>query len=861
MTDSYENFDIQVIATGLPRKYKLLVKYPNCQPPNGKYIDCELPPSYADLLFEPAPEGRKRWRRDPSAIREEENLLIYAAGLETVKEVGRRLFETLLPGELAGRFGAVADTGRLRLRINLTQAPELSREPWEALYRTDSETLLAIDTGAMIVRQLDPPTPPDRTPVTPPVRLLIFSAVPEGDLDVAREVANIGGRLKESIEAGLAVPFEVSLLEKATRLSLYERLRTFRPHLLHYVGHGSFERGSGWIHLHHPDDERRNDPVDAETLRDMLANHRPKLVVLNTCQGATAASTDTFGGTAQALIQRNIPYVVAMQYPVSDQVAIAFSDSLYADLARGDPVDVAVTKARNSIRILPDAESQVELITPVLYISGQADALIVPPGSAVEMPLPQSPRVAQYRPIELPASESVTLSASSAPAAGRGLTMLLGAGGAVLALVVAVGLFNPFSSGEDSANNVSTNFGADMNAVDPAENALDSIGDITHVTHSNTRAGAGPDRPSLRPPRQAGSRSLDATGVELPPRRPVEPPAPETPTPTPPPPGEQAPGPYMVVFPWQSAEITGPMAELLDNAAAAYRSMGPREVVLSGHASGNSSSAVGLGLSRRRAEAVREYLAARGVPAEVMSVEAFGESRPLVETPDGVRDPQNDRVELAFGPPRGDGVEAPAEAPELPELRLLGAPAAPGHRLLQAAADFSRREPDLRLRIVGRGGDDFEARQGLAEFVAAAARAAGVEEGRLAAQSVPGPGSGEPEAELGFVLPGAEAVRFGLDETRIDRSDDAALGRLAEWLRSRGGLRLLLRGHADSSGPAEYNEALALRRAEQAAERLAEAGIARDRITVESAGERLPSPGLGPDSARDRRVELLIIPE
>jgi outer membrane protein OmpA-like peptidoglycan-associated protein len=36
-----------------------------------------------------------------------------------------------------------------------------------------------------------------------------------------------------------------------------------------------------------------------------------------------------------------------------------------------------------------------------------------------------------------------------------------------------------------------------------------------------------------------------------------------------------------------------------------------------------------------------------------MTTEAFGEGRPLVETADGVREPQNRRVEITYGPGSG----------------------------------------------------------------------------------------------------------------------------------------------------------------------------------------------------------------
>jgi opacity protein-like surface antigen len=62
-------------------------------------------------------------------------------------------------------------------------------------------------------------------------------------------------------------------------------------------------------------------------------------------------------------------------------------------------------------------------------------------------------------------------------------------------------------------------------------------------------------------------------------------------------------------------------------------------------------------LSQRRADAVKSYLAGKGVPDAAMSTEAFGESKPLVDTADGVREPQNRRVEITFGP--GSGAGAP----------------------------------------------------------------------------------------------------------------------------------------------------------------------------------------------------------
>ncbi len=138
-------------------------------------------------------------------------------------------------------------------------------------------------------------------------------------------------------------------------------------------------------------------------------------------------------------------------------------------------------------------------------------------------------------------------------------------------------------------------------------------------------------------------------------------PLPPPPPPPPPPapveqPVVQAPvpaGPFIVFFDWDRSDITPEAASILDNAAAAYQQTGSAQVVLAGHADKSGSDQYNVGLSQRRADAVRSYLAGRGVPDGAMNTEAFGESRPLVETADGVREPQNRRVEINFGPGSG----------------------------------------------------------------------------------------------------------------------------------------------------------------------------------------------------------------
>jgi outer membrane protein OmpA-like peptidoglycan-associated protein len=113
------------------------------------------------------------------------------------------------------------------------------------------------------------------------------------------------------------------------------------------------------------------------------------------------------------------------------------------------------------------------------------------------------------------------------------------------------------------------------------------------------------------------------------------------------------PGPYIVFFEWDKSDITPEAAGILDNAISAYQNCGNAQVMLAGHADRSGAASYNVGLSQRRADSVRSYLSGRGIPDGVIASEAFGESRPRVDTADGVRELQNRRVEITYGPGSG----------------------------------------------------------------------------------------------------------------------------------------------------------------------------------------------------------------
>lgn len=151
-----------------------------------------------------------------------------------------------------------------------------------------------------------------------------------------------------------------------------------------------------------------------------------------------------------------------------------------------------------------------------------------------------------------------------------------------------------------------------------------------------------------------GGRAQPAPVAAPPPPPPAPPPPPPPPPAPPPPPQVQCnTGPFIVFFDFDRSDISPEAASILNNAATAYANCGTARVMLAGHTDKAGSARYNQGLAERRNASVQTYLTGRGVPAARISAQAFGESQPRVPTADGVREAQNRRVEVTYGPGSG----------------------------------------------------------------------------------------------------------------------------------------------------------------------------------------------------------------
>jgi outer membrane protein OmpA-like peptidoglycan-associated protein len=123
------------------------------------------------------------------------------------------------------------------------------------------------------------------------------------------------------------------------------------------------------------------------------------------------------------------------------------------------------------------------------------------------------------------------------------------------------------------------------------------------------------------------------------------PPPPEMPPAPPPPPQRIS---FIVFFDWDKDVITHEGMEVVRKAADAYRSGGMVQIQVTGYTDRSGSAGYNQRLSERRANNVAKALAGLGVPPNQMAVSGRGENDNRVPTADGVREPQNRRVEIGW---------------------------------------------------------------------------------------------------------------------------------------------------------------------------------------------------------------------
>ena len=404
----YLNFDVQIEGAGSAYRIRVL------ESPAGQAAsDATLP--FSDMEIENFILRLGRRSRGTRRLESRD--------LDGVREFGSKLFQATMSGDVGGAYRASLSWANregagLRIRLRLSDAPDLVDIPWEFLFDPLERRFVALSVDSPIVRFLDVPGTTKPFELVPPVRVLVVIASPSDfePLQVEAEWARLKEAVSEIEARGQIV------LERLSRPTLAELQRALRRdyHVLHFIGHGGFDATSQDGLLVFEDDKGRGSEVSATYLSTLLHDADSlRLAVLNACDGARSSRTDPFAGVAQSLLQQGVPAVVAMQFEITDDAAITFAREFYGAFADGYSIEASVGEARKSIFA---GQNDSEWGTPVLYLRSIEGPIFriapLPPSSAIVQPVADPPVVEVKRPVA--DGEPITQGLRVAAAEGSG---------------------------------------------------------------------------------------------------------------------------------------------------------------------------------------------------------------------------------------------------------------------------------------------------------------------------------------------------------------------------------------------------------------------------------------------------------
>jgi len=339
---------------------------------------------YTDFALHIGPDGHARADSDEGQrsatisldIPEEVKLTVDLIELDhtnadLLKKFGKLLYQIIFPATIDRHFNqteAVARSKDSKVRIRLTIEPDaLAQLPWEFLYREERGYFLATNPDTVLSHYLDLPLPPGYVRQGEgPLHMLTIISNPKDQpqLDVERWDQIVRQALSKPLGEG---QLTLQTVGQATFENIEAALLDHPPDIVQFVGHGVYQRDKGYLAL--VGENGNTCIVDDKQFAQIFAGVQDRLglVCLATCESAKSDSPQSFLGIAPQIVQRGVPAVVAMRYPVRVSTAEIFLESFYKAVAARKPVDWAVQWARNAISIQVGLNNR-DFATPVLFM-------------------------------------------------------------------------------------------------------------------------------------------------------------------------------------------------------------------------------------------------------------------------------------------------------------------------------------------------------------------------------------------------------------------------------------------------------------------------------------------------------------
>jgi hypothetical protein len=229
-------------------------------------------------------------------------------------------------------------------------SPDLRRLPWEVLVWPKPTPGGAVPTQLIrshhLSRVFDPDWQVEKAIPDGPLRMLIVigAALDDTDVDALAELSAIRRSLQP-----VQRTIDIEVVESWDEL--YPKLRSFLPHVLHFIGHGTAEppclifakKGSvaarDWL----------VSDISADVGAIGLNHWKPCLAFLNACR--SGAGSSELAPVSDAFLANGARATIAMQGNIKGAAAGELAGAFYGAIARGLSIDQALSLARVDIGV------------------------------------------------------------------------------------------------------------------------------------------------------------------------------------------------------------------------------------------------------------------------------------------------------------------------------------------------------------------------------------------------------------------------------------------------------------------------------------------------------------------------------
>lgn len=308
----------------------------------------------------------------------------YLGGLLSYGAVGEKW------SELRARFPREypPNTEGLGLLLDIA-APELRALPWE-LARIGNQWVFTDPANpcTRMAPRFNPEPAPE--PEWWPLRVTVIVGAEPDDrvVKVKQELENLYDALDK---VGPDVEYD-EIRQPRRGDFLLRELERLRPHVLHFIGHGKSDGGTGVLVMN---DEEGSWDWTAEAIVNTMPI-TPRIAVINACRSGDLQPQVGTWQVADAFIERGALAVLAMQGDIEGGAAAAFSAGLYSSLLQDPAIDIAVAKGRQ--RAFAVGDGKRDFCLPTLTLACPPDRVLprrlgigVPQLDVVDMLLPRQP--------------------------------------------------------------------------------------------------------------------------------------------------------------------------------------------------------------------------------------------------------------------------------------------------------------------------------------------------------------------------------------------------------------------------------------------------------------------------------------